>query len=118
MTAWIITKDKIADESEPEGTNLNAKGLIGPGIASDRDKARLLAGEGRRFRMLDDDGEVYYYGRNLEDDDCTEAYEEGMWGGDGDTAPFDDFGRPNAGCAQLEYAEKDENGKTKWVGLF
>lgn len=119
MTAWIITKDKIADKNEPEGTNLNAKGLMGPGCITENDKKRLLAGEGKRFRMLDDDGEIYYYGRWLEKDDCTEVYEEGMFGGDSECAPFDDFGRPNAGCTQLEYAEgHDEKGKVKWEGLF
>lgn len=114
MTAWIITKDKIADTDEPEGTNLNAKGLIGPGIATENDIKRLRAGEGRKFRMLDDDGEVYYYGRVLEDDECTDEYESGMFGGDGECAPFDDFGRPNAGCTQLEY----KNADGKWEGLF
>ncbi len=119
MTAWIITKDKIADESEPEGTNLNAKGLMGPGLITPDDKARLLAGEGRRFRMLDDDGNIYYYGRNLEVDQCTEEYEAGMYGGDGECAPYDDFGRPNAGCTQIEYAVgHDDKGRVIWEGLF
>lgn len=119
MTAWIITKDKIADKDEPEGTNLNAKGLIGPSLATPNDIARLRAGEGKRFRLLDDDGEVYYYGRWLETDECTEEYESGMFGQDGETAPYDNFGLPNAGCTQLEYAEgHDERGKVKWVGLF
>lgn len=115
MTAWIITKDKIADKSEPEGTNLNAKGLIGPGIATEADKARLHKGEGRRFRLLDDDGEIYYYGRQLLESECTEEYEDGMFGGDSELAPFDDFGRGNAGCTQIEVYNKD---KKKWQGLL
>lgn len=115
MTAWIITKDKIADKEAPAGTNLNAKGLIGPSIASERDRKRLLAGEGRKFRMLDDDGEIYYYGRILEHSDCTEEYESGFYGQDSECAPFDNFGRHNAGCTQLEY-KNPETGK--WEGLF
>lgn len=109
MTAFIITKDKIAWDGEPEGTNLNAKGLIGPRSASDADEARLRAGEGIKFRLLDDDGEVYYYGRRLETSDCTEAYEDGYYGGQSELAPLDCFGGPNAGCTIQE--EKNEDGK-------
>lgn len=119
MTAWIIIKDQIADKSEPEGTNLNAKGLIGPGIATERDMQRLRNGEGQKFRLLDDDGEVYYIGRQLTESECTEEYEEGMFGGDSQLAPFDDFGRPNAGCAQMEIWVRDvKSNKMHWEGLM
>jgi hypothetical protein len=119
MTAWIITKDKIADERDKVahphgGCNAYAKGLIGPGIASEKDKERLRAGEGLAFRMLDDDGIVYYYGRILEESECTEEYESGMFGQDSQLAPLDNFGSPNAGCIQIEY--KNEDGK--WEGLL
>lgn len=121
MTAWIITEDKITDKDAPEGTNLNAKGLVGPSCITEADEARLRAGEGKRFRMKDDDGEIYYYGRWLETDECTEQYEGGVgeaWQ-DGECAPLDNFGRPNAGCTQLEYAEgHDDKGNVIWEGLF
>lgn len=119
MTAWIITKDKIADDKDklenPDGKcNAYAKGLIGPSIASDKDEARLRAGEGREFRMLDDDGIIYYYGRILEQSDCTGEYEDGAWGKDSELAPLDCFGSPNAGCVQIEY----KNADGKWEGLL
>jgi hypothetical protein len=119
MTAWIITKDKIADAESEEGTNLNAKGLTGPSTASERDVERLKAGEGKRFRMLDDDGEIYYYGRWLEEDDCTEEYESGMWGQDSEFSPLDNFGAPNAGCTELQYdnGKRDDKGKVVWESL-
>lgn len=119
MTAWIITKDKIAETDEPEGTNLNAKGLTGPRIASENDVKRLQAGEGTRFRMLDDDGEIYYYGRWLEEDDCTEAYTEGFYSEDPEFSPLDNFGRPNAGCTELQYdnGKRDAKGKVIWETL-
>lgn len=119
MTAWIITKDKIADKTEPEGTNLNAKGLTGPRTASDNDLKRLKAGEGIRFRMLDDDDEIYYYGRWLEEDDCTEEYENGFWGAEPEFSPLDNFGRPNAGCTEIQYDRgvKDAKGKVVWETL-
>ena len=119
MTAWIITKDKIADADAKEGTNSNAKGLTGPRIATDNDIKRLKAGEGVRFRMLDDDGEIYYYGRWLEEDDCTGEYEDGFYGAEPEFSPLDNFGRPNAGCTEIQYdyGNKDAKGKVIWVSL-
>lgn len=109
MTAWIITKDKLA-ETEAD----SAKGLTGPRSASDNDVARLKAGEGIRFRMLDDDREVYYYGRFLEEDDCSADYyaEE-------EFAPLDNFGTPNAGCTIIQYdnGKRDAKGKVIWETL-
>lgn len=121
MTAWIITKDKIADDRDklehPEGgCNAYAKGLMGPGEPpiSENDKQRLLSGEGREFRLLDDDGIVYYYGRILGQSSITEEYESGMWGQDSELAPLENFGGPNAGCVQIEY----KNAAGKWEGLL
>jgi hypothetical protein len=119
MTAWIITKDKIADPTYREASNCNAKGLTGPRIASDNDVKRLQAGEGKRFRMLDDDGEIYYYGRQLEESDCTEEYEDGYYGAESEFAPLDNFGRPNAGCTEIQFDNgvKDSKGKVVWESL-
>lgn len=44
-----------------------------------------------KFRMLDDDGEVYYTGYT-DDNQTEEAF-----------APLDDYGTPNAGCTSIEY---------------
>lgn len=113
MTAFIITKDLIASdedrEEHPDGqSNLYAKGLIGPSDASERDIARLRAGEGVKFRLLDDDGEVYYYGRRLEESDADETY-----GGEPELAPLDCFGGPNAGCA----IQEERNKEGKWEAI-
>jgi hypothetical protein len=114
MTAWIITKDKIADTDSTEGTNGNAKGLWGPHTASENDVKRLKAGEGTRFRMLDDDGEIYYYGRRLEESDADKGYYA-----EPEFAPLDNFGTPNAGCTELQYdyGKKDSKGKVIWESL-
>lgn len=114
MTAWIITKDKIADPDDREGTYGNAKGLTGPRSASLRDIERLKAGEGRRFRMLDDDGEIYYYGRQLEESDADKDYYA-----ENEFAPLDNFGSPNAGCTeiQFDYGKRDAKGKVVWESL-
>jgi len=99
MTAFIITKDKIDSD---------AKGTIGPRSASDSDTARLKAGEGVPFRLLDDDREVYYYGRRLETSDADASY-----GGETELAPLDCFGGPNAGCTIQQ--EKNQDGV--WEGI-
>ncbi|UYL87653.1 hypothetical protein SEA_VRESIDENCE_49 [Arthrobacter phage VResidence] len=109
MTAFIITKDNVASDEDraerPEGkSNLHAVGLIGPRSASDRDEARLRAGEGVAFRLKDDDGNVYYYGRRLEESDADETYDA-----EPELAPLDCFGTPNAGAVIQE--EKNADGK-------
>lgn len=119
MTAWIITRDRIADdrdklENPNGGCNAYARGLMGPAGISDDDKARLIAGEGSPFRMKDDDGILYYEGRILEKSSVTDEYESGFWGKDSELAPLDNFGSPNAGCTQIEYKNKDG----KWEGLL
>lgn len=80
--AWIIDIDNIADETKTAPCNANAKGLSGP---------RGYKGDGseltHKFRMYDDDGELYYEGR------CDEE----------SFGPLDDFGKPNAGATSIEY---------------
>lgn len=108
MTAFIITKDLIASEEDkaarPNGkSNLHAVGLIGPRSASESDEIRLVENEeGIEFRLLDDDGEVYYYGRRLEESDADEYYDS-----EPELAPLDCFGRPNAGCTIQQEKNKD-----------
>ena len=81
---WEITKDCVADADAKPGTNCNAIGMQGPRGFIDGVEMPY------KFRMLDDDGEVYYYGI------CSEE----------SFAPLDDFGTPNAGCARIEYKNK------------
>ena len=100
MTAFIITRDVI--------DNGDAVGTVGPRSASQQDEARLKAGEGVPFRLLDDDREVYYYGRRLEESDADEWYD-----GEPELAPLDCFGTPNAGCTIQQ--EKDADGQ--WRGV-
>lgn len=83
--AWVIDKDHIGDSNAKPGTLQNAVGLVGP---------RSYKGDGSelgcKFRMHDDDGELYYEGRS----------------GDGsDFGPLDDFGMPNAGATRISYLD-------------
>jgi hypothetical protein len=100
MTAFIITRDLIDDGM--------AVGVVGPGNASDKDEARLKAGEGIEFRLLDDDGEVYYYGRRLEESDAGKDYEV-----ESEFAPLECWGLPNAGCT----IQEEKNKEDKWEAL-
>ena len=54
----------------------------------DEAKAALLK---HRFRLLDDDGEIYYEGVS-DDCDSLRAF-----------APLDDFGKGYAGCTEIRY---------------
>ncbi len=80
---WTITKDRLADEEEPEGTCCNAKGMSGPYNASDD-----VTDNATHFSMYDDDGNCYYEGTIYGD---FEGFE-----------PLEDFGMPNAGCTAMK----------------
>ena len=89
---WTITKDLIDGDavgvSGPQGSTLTIEGIKAhPGAT--------------RFRLKDDDGEVYYEGI--------------LVGGEG-FEPLDDFGMPNAGCSSIELWEK-ARGSWRWCIL-
>ncbi len=71
---WEITKD-IIDKGKAVGVCSCNR--------SDSKTALL-----HRFRLLDDDGLIYYEG--ISDDDSS-------------FAPLDDFGEANAGCTEIHY---------------
>ena len=75
--AWVITKDIIG--------NGEHDGLSGPNGAWV--PRATMEREGRRFKMFDDDGELYFEGFLL--------------GGNG-FEPLDDYGTPGAGCTRIE----------------
>jgi hypothetical protein len=55
------------------------------------DDAEHLEKAVNRFRMYDDDGELYY---------------EGIATFDSSFQPLDDYGMPNAGCTEIRYYER------------
>ena len=82
--AWAITKDHIE--------NGVTEGLTGPANGELDYNAIVTHPHKQKFRMLDDDGELYY-----------EGY---LVGGDG-FEPLDDFGMPGAGCTTIQYKNKN-----------
>ncbi len=75
---WTITNDLLE----------NGKNVGSSSCNYDESKAALLT---HRFRLLDDDGEIFYEG--LSDDcDSQRAF-----------APLDDFGEGYAGCTEIHY---------------
>jgi hypothetical protein len=75
---WTITNDLVDDGKKV-------------GISSgnyDEAKAPLLK---YQFRLLDDDGDIFYEGLS---DDCDTQ---------GAFAPLDDFGKGYAGCTEIQY---------------
>jgi hypothetical protein len=90
---WVITQDHIADTSEPEGSNCNAKGIAGPRTYEGPMDTTALP---IPFKLYDDDGELYYTGR------MNEAAMDEF----GESDPLHCFGLPNAGAVTLKYREE------------
>ena len=80
---WIIDIDHIGDPTAKPCTLQNAVGLMGPNSYSGNGSELT-----HRFRLVDDDGVVYYEGRS---------------GNSYDFGPLEDFGGPNAGATTVQY---------------
>lgn len=100
--AWIIDKDHLFEDDDPPENN--EAGVTGPSNAPDELLTRLTAGEGRAFRMFDDDGELYYSGRVIVRGRDGTAWRD-VDGGEEDFGPLRDFGTPNAGCSHIKYRQ-------------
>ena len=91
--AWIITKDRLF-EKDPNDWKSSV------GVRSRKwDEVAPNNNPTHRFRMLDDDGEVYYEGKSTVADSF---------------APLDDFGMPDSGCTEIQYYN---NGLKQWERL-
>ena len=89
---WIIDTDRDPDLRYNPGTNMNAKGLMGPSGISQEHVDLLRLGDGIKFHLFDDDGNLMYEGRFLGDSESEDGF-----------GPLDDFGTPNAGCTYIKY---------------
>lgn len=84
---WVITEDYI-DPQRHSPPVVDDVLVAGPrGVQVDQIREALRCGE--PFAMRDDDDELYYKGR--------------IYGNFAGHEPLDDYGRPNAGCTQIEY---------------
>jgi hypothetical protein len=101
--AWIIDTDHI-DAGHDNGT-------IGPRNVSPLMEQALKSSKmhGIRFKLYDDDGELYYSGRILLDLSDPDQHQ-----GDEQFAPLDDFGMPNAGCTSIHYQNTETK---KWDAI-
>jgi hypothetical protein len=99
--AWIIDTDLL---ELPGHSN---RDLTGPSHAPAAMLHQLETDPdaGDKFRMLDDDGEIYYLGRIL--GGGADANDDAAFG------PLTDFGMPDSGCTDIQY--QDVRGK--WVSL-
>jgi len=102
--AFIITHDHIGQAEIEEPSNHYAVGIIGPGDATEAEVAALKAGQGRAFKMYDDDGILYYEGRWIEGAQRRVIVMGLSLPQDSDEfEPLDCFGTPNAGCTRIDY---------------
>jgi hypothetical protein len=83
--AWIITKDHLCEKGISPG-RVGFRSLKWDELASKNTPTF-------RFRMLDDDGEVYYEGKSTNDSSF---------------APLDNLGTPDAGCTEIQYWNKEK----------
>ena len=108
---WIISQDYVSEalqyidgksdfgltgpiNIDPEiEKRLVARVKLEADIHDSDDLITDLSGTMTKFKMLDDDGILYYVGWIDGEYDLTE--------------PLDDFGTPNAGAVYLEYLKKD-----------
>lgn len=91
-SAWEITKDHLFRPGDELIGGRNDEGTQGPRLGD------MTIPRTHRFRMYDDDGELYYEGL------CAKV----------SFAPLDDFGKPNAGCTRIDYLNPQTQ---KWETL-
>ncbi len=87
---WIITRDLI-NVPHPALPAELTKSEVGTCSKNAKEGIKME----HKFRMLDGDREIYYYGKSS----CNSSF-----------APLDDFGMGNSGCTEIQYYE---NGKWK-----
>lgn len=107
--AWKIQTDHL---HEKEGTNPSAVGCYSasgfvrhpnPPAPAANLLERIDAGEGHKFRLLDDDETLYYEGRILiAGDNCLDEL------GGGGFEPLDEFGMPDSGCTGIQYFNEED----------
>lgn len=86
--AWLITADH-------QGATPVAVGALGPDGITEKQAARLWAGEGTTFQLYDELGTHCYAGRAI-------------WATRDETtllAPLADYGIPTAGCTAIRWAD-------------
>jgi len=112
--AWKIYTDHLAAKEGKDSTAVGCYSVGGflnhptPPAPMAELLARIDAGEGHPFRLVDDDEIVYYEGRILVggDNDLNEL-------GGGGFEPLDEFGMPDSGCTFIEY----KNAEGEWEYL-
>lgn len=86
--AWVITYDHLESTHER---------IIGPHNSTEAQREilahpRTNADKLARFRIYDDDGELYFSGYFLGDSESEDAF-----------GPLDDYGMPDSGATEIRY---------------
>jgi len=97
---FTITVDKI-DDGEAVGTVVEEMPLYGIERAMGQDPAVPGHGPTVQFRLLDDDGEVYYLGELTDDDECLNQSAALRWGETMSGCAWIEVKRGNAWMAEI-----------------
>lgn len=85
---FIVKRDHL-DDTDIE--------VIGPSNIDPTVEERLLKGEGRCFKIYDDDQELYFSGRCIDLEADGDSLSEGSFG------PLWDYGTPDSGATEIRY---------------
>jgi len=84
---WAVTRDHLENKDVFVWNGRESKEEI---------ERALKSSNAMKFRMFDDDHELYYSGKMISKNGSSPFESEDIFG------PLDDYGMPNAGCTQLE----------------
>lgn len=99
---WAITRNFIGEFIKGEWQDGNGGPPVRPVQSRDFNDEKAKTAKWFKFRLYDDDGELYYEGRST--DSTTEAAFD----------PLDCYGKPNAGAVTIKYLSEETG---EWVVL-
>ena len=101
LYAWVITVDHFKPEQDGGKSLVGLSGPRSATLTTDQIKSHP---QGKKFRIKDDDGELYYEGVfvDLTSDQRLDGFQ-----------PLDDYGTPGLGATVIEYWEAGKGGGWK-----
>jgi hypothetical protein len=89
---WVITQDNL---------DMGLKGIRGPAACDLNEDEIRRHPKAEKFRLLDDDGEIYVYGYFVDLTGDADGFE-----------PLDDYGKGGLGATEIQYRNTEGEYKT------